>query len=126
MSYPPSAAYPSERICIIQCRTETLVYANAGGFRVLGVWIAWLGEAIPHHPLRFDVLSLLESEESRFRNARPRNVWSLRHPDIEPYKDLSAGKPSLSFHITGDDELDVLAEGQASGFIPEEWLRSLE
>ncbi len=123
MTYPASAEHSGARICVVHCKAETVVHANAPGLKIVGEWIARMGDSHPQDNPHFHVVFHLESEASRFHGALPRNVWSLRHPDAAPYQDQSSGRPELSFRMASEEELNVLSKGQLSGLIPEEWLQ---
>jgi len=114
---------PGVRICVLRYTDEVTVCANIAGFRAFGEWIAWLVASNPDEGYHFHLLWHLESEASRFEGIRPKNVWVLSQtqapatptdfpPDAEPVEF------ELTFQVTGEADLDELAECQASGSIP--------
>ena len=114
------------RLCVLLHPDEVTVCANIAGFKSLGLWIAWLAESKPTEYYHCHVLWHLESEASRFRRAKLKNVWFLRTPRAHRMKVSSAAKANvvpfeLTFQVVPERELDELAAAQKSGLIPKKY-----
>jgi hypothetical protein len=105
---------------------EITICANPAGFKSLGLWMVWLADSKPEEYYHCHLLWHLESEASRFKGAKPKNVWFLRNPPshrmkVAPPAEAQVVPFELTFQVVPERDLDELAAAQKSGLIPKKY-----
>ena len=91
--------------------------------------MAWLAESNPSELYHFHLLLDLESQASKFDNARPRNVWFLDTPKgVALGSHTPEGWTAVPFEVTfqalDETSLDELVEAQETGLMPEKYWKT--
>ena len=122
---------PGARVCVLRYYDETKILGNIPGFKLLGLWIAWLADSPPGENYHIHLLWHLESRASRFDGVKPKNVWFLDEPEeakgrsLDDVPEDAASIPfEVTFMVLTDAQLDELAEAQETGLIPKRYWKS--
>jgi hypothetical protein len=123
---------PGSKLCLAITKDGLTAYGNPEAFRSLAKWLEWIAASNPAEHFECHVGMDLESDESKFQNKTPKNVWVLIDKDLSSilakrgrsYIDGEAVELrgfDVNFMAVPENELDQMARYQDSGVLPDYW-----